>query len=258
VSDRLQIDGLSIEYRWWKRDDQGAPPIVLLHEGLGSIAMWRDFPDALAAATGRSVFAYSRVGHGASDAPPTPHTIDFMHDEARDSLPRILDHVHIDRAVLLGHSDGGSIALIFAAEHPASTDGLVLESPHVFVEDVSIGSIRRMQTLYESTDLRERLAKYHSNVDAAFHGWNDVWLSPEFRTWNLESYLPRISCPTLVIQGEQDEYGTLKQVEAIERQLAGPVETLIVPDCGHSPHRDRPDAVLKAVVEFCGSPGMGS
>ena len=248
---RIAVRGHALEARWWN-DEQRAQtePIVLLHEGLGSVALWRDFPDALATGAGRAVFAYSRRGHGASDRPAAPHTARFMHEEAIEWLPEVLDAAGIGRAILFGHSDGASIALVFAATFPKRATALILEAPHVFVEDVSVASIIRMKREYDTTNLRERLARYHTNVDAAFHGWNDVWLAPEFREWNLEEYLPSVTAPTIVIQGEQDEYGTLRQVAAIVRQVAGSVETLILPDCGHSPHRDQPPRVIAAVAEF--------
>jgi pimeloyl-ACP methyl ester carboxylesterase len=212
--------------------------------------LWRDFPDALAERTGRAVFAYSRAGHGASDPPSTPHTVRFMHEEAVDQLPEILAAAAITRPVLLGHSDGGSIALIFAATYPERVSGLVLEAAHVFVEDISIASIDRITSEYATTGLRSRLAKHHADVDAAFRGWSDVWLAPEFRDWNLEEYLPRVTAPALVIQGEDDEYGTLRQVDAIARQVRGPVKTLVLPRCGHSPHRDQPALVIDAINQF--------
>ena len=249
MPDRLEIDGRGLEYRWWPGTLE-QPPVVLLHEGLGSVALWRDFPDALAERSRRAVFAYSRWGHGASDPPPVPHTPQFMHEEALEWLPRVLDAAGIARATLLGHSDGGSIALLFAAAHPARVEALVLEAPHVFVEERSIASIARMKIEYTTTDLRARLGKYHVDVDAAFHGWNDVWLDPAFRTWNLEQYLPRVTAPLLLIQGVDDEYGTLRQIDAIARQCGGPVERLVLDNCGHSPHRDRPDRVLAAIAAF--------
>jgi pimeloyl-ACP methyl ester carboxylesterase len=172
-----------------------------------------------------------------------------MHEEAT-VLSRILDEATIHRAVLFGHSDGGSIALIAAAESPTRVAALVLEAPHVFVEDISIASIEQTTAIYETGDLRSRLARHHDDVDAAFRGWSDVWLDPQFRAWNLESFLPLISCSTLVIQGEDDEYGTLRQVDAIARQVAGRVETLTLHQCGHSPHRDQPETVLAAVSRF--------
>ncbi len=193
--------------------------------------------------------AYSRFGHGASDPPAVPHTVRFMHEEAA-LVPALLDRVGIERAVLLGHSDGGSIAIIASAAAPERVHALILEAPHVFVEDVSVASIERANDAYESSDLRARLARHHDDVDAAFRGWADVWLDPAFRSWNLESYLPRVACPVLVIQGDRDEYGTLRQVEAIARQVAGPVEALTLSRCGHSPHRDQPAQVLEAIADF--------
>jgi pimeloyl-ACP methyl ester carboxylesterase len=172
-----------------------------------------------------------------------------MHDEAR-LVPAILDAAGIAHATLLGHSDGGSIALICAAECPTRVDALILEAPHVFVEEASIASIERTTSLYVSGDLRSRLSRYHRDVDVAFRGWSDVWLDPQFLQWNLEEYLPRVSCPVLLIQGEEDEYGTLRQIDAIERQVVGPVGRLVLSNCGHSPHRDQPDAVLAAVAAF--------
>jgi pimeloyl-ACP methyl ester carboxylesterase len=257
--DRLDVFGRGIEAQWWKTAARGATPIVLLHEGLGSVGLWRDFPAALARHTNRSVLAYSRAGHGSSDPPLLPHTPAFMHEEAREWLPAVLDKAGIASATLLGHSDGGSIALIFAATCPARVEQLILEAAHVFVEDVSVRSIEVMKRAYRDGDLRDRLASHHRNVDVAFHGWNDVWLHPEFRDWNLEEFLPRITCPTLLIQGENDEYGTLRQIEAIRSQIGGPVQTSIVPRCGHSPHREAPDQVLAAIASFlAGAPQVRS
>ena len=253
----MRIDDRTLEMAWWG-DGSADAPIVLLHEGLGSVTLWRDFPHRLAAATRRRVMAYSRFGHGASDPPAHPHTIWFMHEEAQ-LLRAILDAAGIDRAILFGHSDGGSIALIAAAEHAPRVGGLVLEAPHVFVEDISVASIESTTRAYKTGRLRERLSRHHANVDVAFSGWSDVWLNPAFRTWNLEAFLPRIACPTLLIQGKQDEYGTLRQVDAIERQLRGPVERLVLENCGHSPHRDQLAAVLDAVTRFVDSlRGSGS
>ena len=230
---------------------------MLLHEGLGSVAMWRDVPGAIAARTGRRVFAYSRFGHGESDPPATPHTVRFMHEEAR-LVPDVLDAAGVTNAFLLGHSDGASIALVCAAEYPSRVQGLVLEAPHVFVEDVSLVSIARMKRHWADTNLRDRLKRYHHDVDIAFHGWNDVWLDPAFRAWNIEPGLPRVSCPVLLIQGDLDEYGTLAQIDAIERQVAGPVKRLILENCGHSPHRDQRAAVLDAVADFVAVAGLKS
>jgi pimeloyl-ACP methyl ester carboxylesterase len=241
-----------IEHRWIPATSRRTATLVFLHEGLGSVAMWRDFPDALAARTGCAALVYSRAGHGTSPPPEQPRTTRFMHDEAADVLPALLETFRIDHPILIGHSDGASIALIYAGMPRAARTprGLVLLAPHVFVEDCSIESIQRMRDLYSTTDLRARLGKHHANVDAAFHGWNDVWLDPAFRDWNIEEYLPAITCPVLVVQGEDDEYGTRRQVDAIATQARGPVETVMLPRCGHSPQRDQRDIVLSRVAEF--------
>ena len=218
--------------------------------------MWRDFPDALVERTGCAALVYSRAGHGTSAPPHAPRGVRFMHEEATVVLPELLNLFGIEQPILLGHSDGGSIALIYAgstftsAVDTPTPRGLILLAPHVFVEDCSIASIARMRDLYSTTDLRARLAKYHANVDAAFHGWNDVWLDPAFRSWNIEAYLPAITCPVLVLQGEDDEYGTRAQVEAIATQVRGPVETAMLPRCGHSPHRDQREHVLNRIAAF--------
>lgn len=233
--------------------------MLLLHEGLGSVSTWRDVPRRLSDACGREVIAYSRLGYGASDPARLPRPVAFMHDEAFDHLSRLLDALALDRVVLLGHSDGGSIALLHAARHPGRVAALVLEAPHVFVEDLSVQSIARMRTAYEQTDLRERLARHHGqNVDVAFRGWNDVWLDPAFRAWNIEACLPQVTCPMLVLQGLDDEYGTPAQVAAIEAQAGGPVEAHLLERCGHAPHRDRPDAFFALVPPFVARAAPGS
>jgi pimeloyl-ACP methyl ester carboxylesterase len=249
--DPVQIDGRRLEVAWWGPFASTRVPIVLLHEGLGSVSLWRDFPAELAAATGRRVMAYSRFGHGASDLPRQPRTIWFMHDEAR-LLPMVLATAGIRRSILFGHSDGGSIALIATAEGAIDVAALVLEAPHVFVEDVSVAAIAQRSAEYEhvASDLRTRLSRHHQDVDAAFRGWRDVWLAPKFRNWNIEPYLPCISCPTLLIQGVDDQFGTLHQIDAIAGQLAGSNERLVLPECGHSPHRDQREAVLRRVASF--------
>lgn len=246
----LSVRGHRLEYQSWAPQAL-APAIVLLHEGLGSVAAWRTFPADLAARTGWRVFAYSRQGYGASDTVALPRPTTFMHEEAVDELPLVLDALELTRPVIFGHSDGGSIALIFAAHHPERTRALVLEAPHVFVEDISVASIAGMKIAYETTDLRARLARFHGdNVDVAFRGWNDVWLDPDFRAWNIEAMLPRVECPTLVIQGESDEYGTLAQVDAITGRVAGPTQTRILQDCGHAPHHRHRGPVLDEVDRF--------
>ena len=235
------------------RIDVGAeeprPVLVLLHEGLGSVAMWRDFPGRLAHATGCNTIVYSRYGYGASDPLGAPHAVRYMHDEALVVLPELLDRLDVDAPILVGHSDGASIALIHAGAGGRPVRAVVAMAPHVFVEDVSIRSIEAAKAAYATTDLRQRLSRHHADVDSAFRGWNDIWLHPDFLAWNIEEYLPAIDCPVLVIQGEDDEYGTMAQVHAIERAVRD-VDVLMLADCRHSPHRDQPDAVLEAITRF--------
>lgn len=223
--------------------------VVMLHEGLGSVAMWKDFPERVAEATGCRVLVYSRYGHGKSERLAEKRPFDFMHHEAKVVLPELLRQFEIERPILLGHSDGASIALIYAGTWPAQVRALILEAPHVFVEDFGIRSIAAIRKLYEASDLPQRLARYHDHADETFRGWNDIWLDPQFRYWNIEEYLAEISCPTLVIQGEDDEYGTLAQVEAIQRPMPA-TQSLILPRCGHSPHRDQPSLTLDAISKF--------
>ncbi|HEY2292319.1 MAG TPA: alpha/beta hydrolase [Thermoanaerobaculia bacterium] len=257
----LQIEGVRLEARWTGPPPEEAPTLVFLHEGLGSTSLWRDFPDRLIRETGWGALVYSRAGYGKSDPVPLPRPVRFMHDEA-EALPKVLAAAGIRDHVLIGHSDGASISLIHAGlihaglihagSHPGpGLRGLILEAPHVFTEPHGLASIARMREIYRDTDLRERLARHHgANVDVAFRGWNDVWLDPEFAAWNIEEYLPAIRVPILILQGEDDEYGTWAQVEAIERQSGGPVESIAIPRCGHSPHREQPDAALQAMREF--------
>ena len=223
------------------------PALVFLHEGLGSVALWRDFPQRLAEATGRRALVYSRAGHGQSDVPATDRTPRFMHEEALDVLPRLLEQAGLERPVLVGHSDGGSIALIHASEHPVA--GLILLAPHVFVEDLSVESIEEARVTFETTDLGERMGRYHRDPERTFRLWNDIWLAPEFRSWNIEDVLPRVTAPTLLIQGANDQYGTLAQIEAIERAVQGPVRRVVL-DCRHAPHLEAPEETLAAAAEF--------
>jgi len=231
-----------------------APTIVMLHEGLGCVALWRDFPQKLAAATGHGVFAYSRAGYGGSDSIDLPRPLDYMSREARFSLPAVLDAIDFKRGILLGHSDGASIAAIAAGEH---TDerirGLVLMAPHLFTEEMGLASIAEAGHAYETGDLRVRLAKYHVHVDCAFRGWNDAWLDPGFKAWNIEDSVGRWRVPALVIQGADDQYGTLKQVRAIEARSPAPAQSLILEGCRHSPQFDQPEATLEAIARFCAS-----
>ena len=223
------------------------PALVFLHEGLGSVALWRDFPERLAAATGRRALIYSRAGHGESFVPERPRTPRFMHDEALDVLPALLAEHGIERPVLVGHSDGGSIALIHASEHPVTK--LVVLAPHVFVEDLSVASIAEARETFESTDLRERMRRYHRDAEATFRLWNDIWLAPEFRDWNIEDVLPAITAPVLAIQGEHDQYGTLAQIEAIQAGVSGRFERVVL-DARHAPHLEAPEETLAAAAEF--------
>jgi pimeloyl-ACP methyl ester carboxylesterase len=229
--------------------DRNTPELVLLHEGLGSVMHWRDFPLRLASATGCPVTVYSRYGSGKSDLLAEPRPVTYMHDEALQSLPNLLAQLNIKNPILIGHSDGGSIALIYAGVHN-DIRGLILLAPHVFVEDLSVASITQSKIDFLTTDLPEKLSCYHRDAARTFWGWNNVWLHPDFRSWNIEEYLPRVQCPILAIQGVDDEYGTMAQVQAIARQSGGPVEILSFANCRHSPHRDQPKAVLKAIAEF--------
>jgi pimeloyl-ACP methyl ester carboxylesterase len=247
----LEVGGARLEYRWIGPRPDNAPTIVFLHEGLGSVSLWRDVPDALAAATGCGALVYSRAGYGRSDPVPLPRPVRFMHDEA-EVLRAILAQTGIREPILLGHSDGASIALIAAGTAPIpGLRALVLEAPHTFAEPCGLESIAKIADVYRTTNLRERLARHHGdNTDVAFWGWNRVWLAPDFRTWNIEDVLPGVTVPTLVIQGEDDEYGSWKHVESIQRQSGGPVETLLLPACGHAPHAERRDATLAAMTRF--------
>ncbi len=226
------------------------PTLVFLHEGLGSVALWRDFPQRVAEATVLPTLVYSRAGYGRSTAIEAPRTPRYMHDEALGTLPVLLDALGIDRPILIGHSDGASIALIHAGSGVRPVRALIALAPHVFVEDLSIAGIEQARLAYDRNDLRAKLGRYHADVDSAFRGWNDIWLSPTFRDWNIERVLPGIACPLLLIQGRDDEYGTLAQLDAIERGVSGPVERVELDDCGHSPHRDQPDATLTAIGDF--------
>lgn len=226
-----------------------APTIVMLHEGLGSIGMWRDFPQQVADATGCEVLVYSRYGYGNSEPIAQSHGVDYMHKEALESLPDLLDQLNIHKPVLFGHSDGASIALIHAGGAKRELAGVIVMAPHVFVENKTVTSIAAAKEAYTKTAMREKLAKYHADVDSAFWGWNDIWLHPDFLRWNIEDYLPSISCPLLAIQGFEDEYGTMEQIEIVGRVVKD-AELVKLPNCGHSAHKDQPRAVLQAVSTF--------
>jgi len=245
----VTVQGRRLEYRRIAATRPNTSTLVFLHEGLGSVSLWRDFPGRVARETGCGAVIYSRYGYGRSDVLDGPHKVDYMHREAREVLPELLDKLGVLDPLLVGHSDGASIALIFASAHP-EMKGLILEAPHVFVEDVSVQSITAAKQTFESSNLPERLARHHTDPAKTFYGWNEIWLHPDFRAWNIEDVLPGIGCPVLAIQGLDDEYGTLRQLEAIERQVAGRVTIVKLESCGHSPHRDQPDATVSAMVGF--------
>lgn len=245
----VTVDGCRLEYQWYGPPPGDAPTIVFLHEGLGAITRWRDFPAAVCEGLGWGGLVYNRQGYGGSDPLPEPLTSSFMHHEALDVLPRVIDALEVQQPVLFGHSDGGSIALIYAAARRVRA--LILEAAHVFVEPVTVASIAALREVYRSSGLQTRLARHHGpHVDTLFDAWTQVWLSDEFRGWNIERCLRDVTSPTLVIQGKDDEYGTLKQVDAMVGALVAPVETLILDACGHSPHLDQRAAVETATVRF--------
>lgn len=247
----ISINGTRLEYVRLPsaHPREGAPAIVFLHEGLGSVSMWRDFPQKVADATGCEAVVYSRAGYGRSDPATLPRAVGYMHDEGLAVLPALLAELDLERPILFGHSDGGSIALICAGGTDTPLAGVIAMAPHVLVEDISVSSIAQAKVAWTTTDLPARLGKYHNDVDAAFRGWNDIWLHPDFRAWNIEEYLPRITVPVMAIQGEDDEYGTMDQIDRIARG-AKDVELVKLADCRHSPHKDQPQAVIDAVVEF--------
>ncbi|HKI03267.1 MAG TPA: alpha/beta hydrolase [Thermoanaerobaculia bacterium] len=247
----LDVDGVRLETLRSGPPPAAAPTLVFLHEGLGSVSQWRDFPEKLGGRTGCGALVYSRAGYGKSDPVPLPRPVRFMHDEAK-VLGRVLEVAGVRESILVGHSDGASIALIHAGSGKAAgVRGLILEAPHVFAEPSGLESIARIAEAYRTTDLRERLERHHgANVDVAFQGWNGVWLNPEFRAWNIEEFLPAVEVPMLILQGDRDEYGTWRQVEAIQRQAGGSVEAAAVPECGHTPHREHPDQTLRAMAEW--------
>jgi len=255
--DEVVVDGKRLETLWIEPRDSVTETIVMLHEGLGSIALWKDFPQRLAAKTGCRVLAYSRYGHGSSEKLAGKRPVEFMHHEGEVVLPELLAKLEIEQPILLGHSDGGSIALIFAGRYPGRAKALILEAPHVFVEDLSVASIAAAKVAFETTNFRTKLGIYHSEVDATFWGWNDIWLDPHFRSWNIESYLESVRCPILCIQGEEDEYGTRAQVDAIKAQVPS-TEIVMLADCRHSPHRDQREPTLEKMAEFLGKIGIQS
>jgi pimeloyl-ACP methyl ester carboxylesterase len=250
---RMAIKGVSLECRAWGPSPQEAETMVLLHEGLGSVALWRDFPEKLSAATGRGVFAYSRRGYGQSDPAPLPRPLDYMTREAVEVLPHVLDAIGLKRGILVGHSDGASIAALYlghVADH--RINGLVLMAPHFFTEPQGLASIAAAKIAYDTGDLRGRLAKYHADVDSAFRGWNDAWLDPGFKAWTIEDSLDYIRVPVLGIQGADDQYGTLAQLDCLKARLYAPFEAVVLTDCRHAPFIDQPDKTLAAIAALSG------
>jgi pimeloyl-ACP methyl ester carboxylesterase len=246
---KVLVQGHNLEVQRIPGRDREAPELVFLHEGLGSVSHWRDFPARVGEATGAAVTVYSRYGSGQSDVLIESRGVRYMHDEALAALPELLAKLEIENPILVGHSDGGSIALIYAGAQDC-VRGLVLLAPHVFVEDLSVASIANAKVEFEATNLAEKLGRHHRDVERTFWGWNDIWLHPSFRSWNIEEYLPRITCPILVIQGVDDQYGTMAQAGAIRKQARGPVEVLALEDCRHSPQRDQPHLTLEAASAF--------
>jgi pimeloyl-ACP methyl ester carboxylesterase len=242
--------GHALEYEWLDAAEAGKPTLVFLHEGLGSVRQWRDFPLQVVKATGCRALLYSRYGYGQSDVLAEPRVdLQFMHREALEVLPALLEALRIERPVLVGHSDGASIALIHAgAGHPVRA--LAVMAPHVFVEPICVESIRKAAEAFATTDLAQRLGKYHRDPAKTFHLWADAWLDPEFLHWNIEQYLPGIGCPVMAIQGEDDAYGTMAQLERIRRGVRGPCELVKLAACGHTPFRDQPQATLEALKRF--------
>ena len=247
----LDLGDQQLEYRSIGPRSNAAPTLVLLHEGLGCVALWNDFPERLAAATGLGVFLYSRAGYGASSTIALPRPLSYMHHEAREVLPRVLQAIGFQRGLLIGHSDGASIATIYAGnteDHRIS--GLVLIAPHFFVEDMGLAAIAQAKVAFESGDLRQRLARWHQNVDAAFKGWNGAWLDPGFRAWDITDALAYIRVPVAIIQGVDDQYGTQRQIAVAEEQCYCPVEVTLLEGVQHAPQRESPDRVVQVIAEF--------
>jgi pimeloyl-ACP methyl ester carboxylesterase len=247
----IVLDGRRLETAWWGPSPDRAPTLVMLHEGLGSIALWRGVPARLAAASGCGVFAWSRFGYGQSDPVTLPRPMSYLHDEASDVMPRVLDAAGIRRALPIGHSDGGSIAAIHAGRtRDPRLLGLVLIAAHFFVEDLNVASIAQITRDYGQGDLRRRLARYHRDVDTAFHGWSGAWLDPRFRALDLTAELERIGVPVLGLQGDDDPYGSDAQLDALTRHVRAPVETRLIPGARHAPHLEAPEPTLEAIGDF--------
>jgi pimeloyl-ACP methyl ester carboxylesterase len=247
----LRIGDSDLEYRMIGPSPEEAPTIVMLHEGLGSAALWGDFPQKLQQATEAGVFVYSRAGYGASSPVTLPRSLDYMHKEALEVLPKVLEAIGFRRGILVGHSDGASIAAIYAGgvqDHHLNAIALI--APHFVVEDISVASIAEIKMVYETSDLRAKLARWHSDVDNAFYGWNGAWLDPKFRAWDISDYLAYIRVPVAIIQGADDQYGTIRQVSLAQEECYCPVEVTLLSAAGHSPHREAPEATLDAIADF--------
>ena len=247
----LDLGDMRLEYRMIGPRPDAAPTLVLLHEGLGSVAVWNSFPEALAGATGAGVFAYSRAGYGRSSASKLPRPVSFMHDEATEVLPRVLDAMGFRRGLLVGHSDGASIAAIYAGSvQDHRVRGLALMAPHFFTEDMGIAEIARAKVEFERGSLRAKLARLHADPDNAFYNWNGPWLDSEFRKWDITDALAHIRVPVLIVQGENDQYGTVRQIETAQQECYCPVEVALLPDTRHAPYREAPEATLAAIAGF--------
>ncbi len=247
----LKIGTSDLEYRMIGPAPDDAPTIVMLHEGLGCAALWGDFPDRLQASTGAGVLVYSRAGYGTSTPVTLPRPLDYMHIEALEILPELLDKIGFRRGMLLGHSDGASIAAIYAGgvqDHRVRAVAMI--APHFVVEDISVTSIAELKTAYETTGLKAKLARWHRDVDNAFYGWNGAWLDPKFRGWDISEYLAYIRVPVAILQGADDQYGTIRQIEIAQEECYCPVEVTMIPGAGHSPYREAPEATLNAISEF--------
>jgi pimeloyl-ACP methyl ester carboxylesterase len=247
----LDLGAMRLEYRMIGARPDAAPTLVLLHEGLGSVGVWGDFPQELAAATGAGVFAYSRAGYGRSSPAQLPRPVSFMHDEARAVLPRVLDAIGFRRGLLVGHSDGASIAAIYAGSvQDHRVRGLALMAPHFFTEDMGIAEIVRAKAAFEQGNLRAKLARLHADPDNAFHNWCGPWLDPEFRNWDLTDALAHIRVPMLIVQGENDQYGTARQIEVAQEECYCPVEVVLLPNTRHAPYREAPEPTLGTIADF--------
>jgi pimeloyl-ACP methyl ester carboxylesterase len=248
----LNLPPQRLEYRMIGPPPDAAPTLILLHQGLGCVEMWGDFPDRLQAVTGLGVFAYSRMGYGQSSPALLPRALDFMHVEAKRTLPRVLDAIGFRDGILVGHSDGASIAAIYAGSvQDHRVQGLALMAPHFIVEDCTMNAIRTVRHAFDTTDLRERLGRWHADARATVHGWSDVWLHNDVSAWDLREDLAYVRVPILIVQGEQDDFGSVRQIEIAQEECYCPVEAKLLPGTKHVPYREAPEATLAAIAEFC-------